>query len=59
MDGDAAGEGVMYGESVDVGGLPVAPPLVHIPAHVEVERVAAFLALLAHVLQLHVGQMHG
>ncbi len=58
VDGEAAGEGVVYGESVHIGGLPVASPLVHIPAHVEVEGVAASLALLAHVLQLHVGQMH-
>lgn len=32
VDGEAAGEGVVYGESVYIGGLPVASPLVHIPA---------------------------
>ncbi|TNN50012.1 hypothetical protein EYF80_039820 [Liparis tanakae] len=58
VDGEAAGEGVVYGEPVHVGGLPVVSPLVHIPAHVEVEGVVASLRLLAHVLQLHVGQMH-
>lgn len=58
MDGEAAGEGVVYGESIDIGGLQVASPLVNIPTHVEVERVAAFLLLLTHVFQLHMGQMH-
>lgn len=58
MDGEAAGKGVVNGKSVHIGGLPVAPLLVNIPTHVEVEGVATFLTLLAHVLQLHVGQMH-
>lgn len=58
VDGEAAGEGVVYGEPVHVGGLPVASSLVNISAHVEMEWVAAFLALLSHVLQLHVGKMH-
>lgn len=58
MDGEAAGEGVVNGNSVHIGGLGVAAPLVNVPAHVEVKRVATRLALLAHVLQLHVGQMH-
>ena len=58
VNGEAAGEGVMYGESVHTSGLPVASPLVHVAAHVEVKGIAACLALLAHVLQLHMGQMH-
>lgn len=58
MDGEAARERVVYGESIYIGGLPVATPLVHIPTHVEVEGVVSYLALLAHVFQLHVGQMH-
>lgn len=58
VDGDAAGEGVVNGEPVHVGGLRVATPLVDVPAHVEVKGVATRLALLAQVLQLHVGQMH-
>ena len=58
VDGEAAREGVVYGEPVHIGGLPVASLLIHVAAHVEVEGVAAVLALLAHVLQLHVGQMH-
>ncbi len=58
VDGEAAGEGVMYGKSVHVSWLLVASPLIHIPAHVEVEWVVAFLTLLTHVLQLHMGQMH-
>lgn len=58
MDGEAAGKGVVYWESIHIGGLPVASPLVNIPTHVEVKGVATVLALLAHVLQLHVGQMH-
>lgn len=57
MDGEAAREGVVYGEAVHIGGLPVASLLVHVATHVEVDRVATPLALLAHVLQLHVRQM--
>lgn len=49
VDGETAGEGVVYGESIHIGGLPVASPLVHIPTHVEVEGVTAMLGLLAHV----------
>lgn len=58
VDGEAAGEGVVNGKSVHIGGLQVAAPPVNVAAHVEVERVASRLALLAHVPQLHVGQMH-
>lgn len=58
MNGDAAGKGVVYGQSVYIGGLPVASPLIHIPAHVEMKRVAATFSLLTHILQLHMGQMH-
>lgn len=47
----------MDGEPVYVSGLPVASPLVNIPAHVEMDGIAADLVLLAHVLQLHVWQM--
>jgi len=49
MDGETAGEGVVYGESVHIGGVPVASLLVDIPAHVKVEGVAAFFSLLTHV----------
>lgn len=58
VDGETAGEGVVDGKSVHIGGLRVAAPPVNIAAHVEVEGVATRLALLAHVPQLHVGQMH-
>lgn len=58
MDGEAAGKRVVYRESIHVGRFPVASFLVNIPTHVEVDGVAAILILLAHVLQLHVGQMH-
>lgn len=58
MDGKTAGEGVVYGESIHVGGLQVASFLVNIPTHVKVDGVAAFSRLLTHVPQLHVGQMH-
>lgn len=57
VDGEAAREGVVDGESVHVCRLPVASALVYIPAYVKVERVPASQALLAHVLQLHVRQM--
>lgn len=50
MDGETAGEGLVYGESVHIGGLRVASLLVDIPTHVEVEGVAAFFRLLTHVL---------
>lgn len=59
VDGEAAGEGVVYWQSIHIGGLPVASPLVNVPTHVEVDGVAAILTLLAHVLQFHVGQVHG
>ena len=58
VDGHAAGEGVMDGQGVHVGGGRVASSLVHVSAAVEVQRVAALLLLLAHVLQLHLGHMH-
>lgn len=54
MNGEATGKGVMDGEPIHISGLPVASPLVNIPAHVEMDGIAAGLALLAHVLQLHV-----
>lgn len=57
MNGEATGEGVMDGEPIYISGLPVASPLVNIPTHVEMDGIAADLALLAHVLQLHVRQM--
>lgn len=57
MNGEATGKGVMDGEPIHISGLPVASPLVNIPAHVEMDGIAAGLALLAHVLQLHVWQM--
>lgn len=47
----------MDGEPIHISGLPVASPLVNIPAHVEMDGIAAGLTLLAHVLQLHVWQM--
>lgn len=50
VDGETAGEGVVYGESVHKGGLCVASLLVDIPTHVEVEGVAACSSLLTHVL---------
>lgn len=58
MDRETPGERVVYGEPVHMGGIPVASLLVNITAHVEVERVAALLSLLTHVLQLHIGEMH-
>lgn len=58
MDGEAAGKGVVYGKSVHIGGLLVASPLVHIPAHVEMEGISAFFTLLTHILQLNMRQMH-
>lgn len=58
MDGEAAGERVVDGKSIHVCWILVAPPLVHVPTHVKVKWVAAHYCLLAHVLQLHVRQMH-
>lgn len=58
MDGDTAGEGVVDGHGVHVGGGRVAAALVHVSAAVEVQRVTALLLLLAHVLELHLGQVH-
>lgn len=57
VNGDATGKGVMDREPIHISGLPVTSPLVNIPAHVEMDGIAAFLTLLAHVLQLHVWQM--
>lgn len=53
VDGDAAGERVMDGERVQVGAA-----LIHVAAHVEVDRVVVPLCLLSHVLQLHLRQVH-
>lgn len=58
MDGEAAGKWMVYGESIHIGGLPVASTLVNIPAHVEMQGVATDLTLLAHVPELHMWQMH-
>lgn len=54
VNGEATGKGVMDGEPIHISGLPVASPLINIPAHVEMDGIAAGLALLTHVLQLHV-----
>lgn len=58
MDGKTTREGVVDGESINVRRLPVASSLVNVPTHVEVEGVATRFSLLAHVLQLNIGQMH-
>lgn len=52
VDGDAAREGVVDGEALDVCGRVVASPFIHIAHQVEVNRVLTH-QLLAHVLQLH------
>lgn len=58
MDGETAGERVVNRKPVYIGGLHVAALPVNVTAHVKVKGVAARLALLAQVPQLHVGQMH-
>lgn len=52
MHSDAAGEGVVNGDPLDVGGGIVAPLLIHVSIHVEVDGVMAH-QLLPHVLHLH------
>lgn len=50
VDCKTAREGVVYGQPVHIGGFLVASLLVNIPTHVKVQRVAALLSLLTHVL---------
>lgn len=49
---------MVNGQISDVGGRVVAPPLVHISVHMEVNRVMSH-RLLAHVLQLYPRDMDG
>lgn len=57
MYGDTAGETVMDGQVLDIGGRVIASSLVHISVHVEVYRVVT-QRLLSHVHELHPLDVH-
>lgn len=57
MYGDAAGETVMDGQVLHIGGWVVASSLIHISVHVEVHRVVTH-RLLSHVHELHPLNVH-
>lgn len=58
MYSNASGEGVMDGQGVHIGGVNVAPTLIHISTPMKVHRVSALLLLLTHVFQLHMRQVY-
>lgn len=55
---NTSGEGMMDGQGIHIGGVTVAPALIHISTPMKVHRVSALLLLLTHVFQLHLRQLY-